>query len=1116
MPRSSRMLAIALLGGWAVFVAGTNVAQDTSRSWNVTKARGQTRLIDFTTDEGTWMSVDIAPDGRWIVFDLLAHIYRVAVSGGKAECLTESSGVALNYQPRFSPDGKTIAFVSDRMGQNNLWLMDSNGDNPRPVFTDPDTVVAEPTWTPDSQYIVVRQQHASDHSEFEVDRLWMYHRDGGAGVELTRFERGGAGWPSVSPDGRSVYYHVCHRTGPRDNYGCEDFIKGNTQLQRIDLGSGEIVNVTAGPGGAVAPEVSPDGRWLAFARRIPNGTISHMGHRFGPRTALWLRDLRTGAERVLMDPIELDLAERQHDVRPIFFMVRMLPGYSWARDARSIVLSQGGKIRRLWLDTGRVETIPFTAHVRREISEMANASFRISDGPFQARYLRWHTASPDAGAIAFQAIGKIWITEPTKSGPRRLTPSSFAPCEFAPAWSPDGQWIAFTSWDDVERGHLWRVPASGGDPTRLTVEAGEYSHPVWSPDGRTIVVTRGSGATARRETWANNVSYELVTVPSAGGTARRLVSVHSEFPPRRGQIARASFGPDNRVYYVEQNRDDSAGDAPRASPVPVADAESQLVSVKSDGTRKQVHLKFAYADEAAISPDGRWVAFQEGGNVYLTAVPPTGAARPVIVHKRSQHLTVEQISFEGGLFPRWRDSRTVEFGSADRYFAYHLDSSKLDVVTLRLTVPRRIPEGAVALTGARIITLDKDGVIDKGSIIIRAGRIACVGECDIRGAERIFDVSGKTIVPGFVDMHAHHHARHQGILPRQNFESAVYLAYGVTTTLDPAAWSQNVFPSAELIKAGAMIGPRTFSTGDPLYGGDSQRQNAITSYRVAEQNVNRLASWGAVTIKQYLQPRREQRQWIIDVARRRSLRVTGEINDHEYNLSMIMDGQTGFEHPLPYLMLYSDLARFYGQAGTFYSPTFLVGGPSAWNEDFFFQETDIWKNQKQRDFLPWSMLVPHARRRMLRPATDYSFPFIAQGLADIIAAGGNGAIGGHGEQHGIGSHWEIWMAASALGPMGALEVASLHGARFLGADQDLGSITIGKLADLLVLNSNPLDSIRNTTDLLYVVKGGVFYDASTLDEVWPERRPYGHHPWIRPEMLQSDDRPLDYWDRHPR
>jgi Tol biopolymer transport system component len=1109
MIRKARAL-VALLAGVlaAAFPHGSaGLAQRADADWDVTRARGTTREIDFTTGEGTWMSVDISPDGRWIVFDLLAHVYRVPAEGGEAQCLTQTSGVALNFHPRYSPDGKQVAFISDRKGQNNLWLMDADGANPRPVFTDREARAYEPAWTPDGQYIIVRRQETRAATGPPAAGLWMYHCDGGEGVELVSREVRGASWPSVSQDGKYLYFHAA--TGAAPPSGHNDLLEGRLQIRRLELRGGEIADITAGEaqqqyrgssGGAIAPEVSPDGRWLAFARRIPDGTISYKGHKLGPRTALWLRDLSVGSERVLMDPIELDMAEGMKTWR-------VLPGYNWTRDGKSIVLSQGGKLRRIDVASGKVGTIPFTARVHRTISQMAYAPFRISDEPFEVRFARWQTASPDGGKLAFQAVGRIWVMDLPNGSPRRLTPDGFEPFEFSPAWAPDGRQIAFTTWDDRKRGQLWRVSTSGGAPECLTREAGEYLNPVWSPDGRLVVVARGAGETARGRTWASNPWYDLVRVPAAGGAAELIVKVNPP-PPTLGsrrQIVQASFGPEGRLFYPEQVRERREGRDEQVT---------DLVSVKLDGSDKRVHLKFPFADEAAPSPDGKWVAFQEGDNIELMPFPwiGTGGA-PMRIDKKKGKFPVKHISSDGGNFPRWRNATTLEYGSGNRYLSYDVPSGKTGETALRLRIARDIPKGSIALAGARIIPLNGKKVIEKGSLVIRRNRIACVGECPTAGVDRVIDAKGKTIIPGWVDMHAHHYREHAGIIPRHDYENAIYLAYGVTTTLDNSTWSEYVFPTAELVEAGYTIGPRAFSTGDPLYRGDGPRQNELTSYEVAEHTLERVAGWGAVSVKQYLQPRRDQRQWVSDIARKKGLMVTAEGDSLEYNLGMIMDGQTGFEHPMSYAPLYGDAAKFFGKAHAVYSPTFIVGGAAAWNEEYFWQESDLWKDPKQRRFLPWRQLVPHTRRRMLRPITDYSFPMIAQGLADIIAEGGYGAIGSHGQQHGIGSHWETWMAASALGPLGALEVASMHGAHFLGAEQDLGSLETGKLADLMVLNSNPLDNIRNTADILYVMKNGILYDANSLDEIWPEKKPFGDYYWVEEDVLVSDDRPVDYWDR---
>ncbi len=1090
----------------ALAVGAGGLAPESARSqesgadeWDVTLARGETREIDFTTDEGTWLSVDISPDGAWIAFDLLGHIYRVPSGGGDAEPLTQNSGVAVNYHPRYSPDGTAIAFISDRAGQTNLWVMNADGSNPRAVFTDGSVRASIPSWTPDSRYLVVRRDEITRPGQSGSSGIWMYHRDGGTGVELV--DDRAATWPSVSPDGRYVYFQ--HRAGGGDA------LRGHYQIRRLDRTTGDVIDITAGTaegaaagrvtsGGAFAPEVSPDGRWLAFGRHLPDGLIEWKGHRFGPRTALWLRDLETGAERIAMDPVSVAIESGSK-------ALRTLPGYAWSADGRSIVIAQGGKLRRLDVASGAVATVPFRASVRRTISEMAYTPFRISDEPFEATFLRWHTGSPDGRRLAFQAVGRIWIADLPAGTPRRLTEDGFAPQEFGPTWSPDGRWIAFTSWDDTEGGHLWRVPSTGGMPERLTSTAGEYVHPSWSADGSELVLARGAGATARGRTVTHNPWWDVIRVPASGGEATTVARVAlpagmSPSSTARRAILHPSFGPEGRIFFPEFRRQDNS-------------STTVLVSVRADGSDRRDHLVLAAADEVTPSPDGRWIAFQEGDNAFLVPMPWMGTGEETLrIDKRRGKLPVRTLSTEGGLFVRWRDAGTVEFGSGQTYYRHDVAEERTDTLAVRLEVPRRIPNGSVALTGARVITLDAEEIIENGTVVVAGSRIACVGQCDTSETDSVIDVSGATVIPGLVDMHSHHYREHRGYRPRRDYESAIYLAYGVTTSLDNSMWSQNIFPTAEMIEAGETIGPRTFSTGDPLYRGDAARQNELSSYDVTEQNVKRLDSWGAVSLKQYQQPRRDQRQWVSHAARAHGLMVTSEGGDLFYNLSMIMDGQTAWEHPVSYIPLFGDFTRFMGQAGAYYSPTFVVAGPGPWNIEHFFAETDVWKDPKHRRWMPWRQMVGHLRRRALRPDTDYSYPLIAQGLQDMIAEGGFGAIGSHGEHHALAAQWEVWMAASAMGPLEALRVASLHGARFLGADRDLGSLEVGKLADLLVLNANPLDDIRATADIRYVMKGGVLYEAETLDEVWPEQRPFGPYTWIDEEALVNDVKNVGHHD----
>lgn len=1051
--------------------------------WQVSQVRGKPRTIEFTTDEGTWMSVDVSPDARTVVFDLVGEIYLLPIGGGQARPISKDSGLAINFHPRFSPDGKRIAFISDRSGQDNVWVMDVDGGNPRQVSDQKEDRMALPTWTPDGDYLIVRR--GGDANVRGRGDLWLYHVDGGKGIQLTP-DSVSASWPSVAPDGRTVYFEAV-------NQNIEDAARGRYQIRRLDRQTGEILEITGGTqpgrdggagqlssGGACAPEVSPDGRWLAFARRLADGTAVYKGHEYGPRTALWIRDLKLGGERILMDPITPDAQERNN--------IGPLPRYAWMPDGQSIVITEGGKFRRVYLTSGQIETIPFTAQVVEKISEKVYAPRRVSDDSLAVGFLRWPVLSPDGRWLAFQAIGHIWLMEMPNGQPRRLTDASFKPHEYAPAWSPDGQWIAFTSWSDDEYGHVWKARPGGGSPIRLTEEAAEYLNPAWSPDDERIVVVRSSGAMARGRMPAENLWYELRWLPVSGGASHYIVTVaapQNDF--LRGHIAEPVFGPEGRLFYLEQKRE---GDK----------RFSQLVSIRLDGLDKRAHVRFRFADQAAPSPGGRWVGFQEGDNLYLCPLPWPGAAgEPVEIDRRDSKLPIKELSQQGGNFPRWLDSDTLQWGSGNWFFTYNGKTEKTSSTEIRLAVPRSLPVGTVALLGARIITMAGDQIIERGDLVVRNGRIAAVGQS---GQVRIppeayrVDVRGKTIIPGLIDVHLHAHRDAAGIVAQRNWEMAANLAYGVTSALDPAAWAQNVFTTAELIEAGAMRGPRVFSTGPTLSGGDGARRDRVENLDDARRLVKRIKSYGATTIKQYQQPRREQRQMLVEAAREAGLMVTSEGDaDPLFCIGLTMDGHTGFEHPILAVPLYRDVTEFLGQAGVFYSPTFVVGGPGPWSEDYFYQESEIWKNEKLRRFTPWRKLEVHTRRRMLRPVTDYPFPLVAQGLADIIRAGGYGAIGAHGQQQGIASHFEIWALASAMPALEALRVATLHGAMMIGIQQDVGSLEVGKLADLVVLNANPLENIRNTTNIRYVMKAGKLYDGDRLDELWPAQEPFGDFYW---------------------
>jgi hypothetical protein len=392
-----------------------------------------------------------------------------------------------------------------------------------------------------------------------------------------------------------------------------------------------------------------------------------------------------------------------------------------------------------------------------------------------------------------------------------------------------------------------------------------------------------------------------------------------------------------------------------------------------------------------------------------------------------------------------------------------------------------------------------------------------VGRCETRGVDRIVDVAGKTIIPGWVDTHSHQlsvESVGEGVIPQHRWTSASYIAYGVTTTHDPGVEeSDGTFSIGELTEAGRITGPRTFSAGEYVrpFGG----MQMIESYKDAQEIIDRFADRGVLSAKSYQLSTRVQRQMLSEAARAKHMTVTGENQGLEFNLGFVMDGHAGWEHWLQYVPLYSDVARFFGAAGAHYSgQLYIAGYPHASTVTYWLGQTHPWDDPKQQRFTPWARL---AQRRVYsdRPISQFSFPILAEGAKDIVNAGGYYTIGGHAEEPGLDMHWEVWSFASAAGPMMALEAASMGGAHFLGLDHELGSIAVGKIADLAVLDRNPLVDIRATSSIRYTMKDGKLYDAGTADELWPRRQPYGERPWAIDDAFRHDVRPNAVFDAVP-
>lgn len=423
-----------------------------------------------------------------------------------------------------------------------------------------------------------------------------------------------------------------------------------------------------------------------------------------------------------------------------------------------------------------------------------------------------------------------------------------------------------------------------------------------------------------------------------------------------------------------------------------------------------------------------------------------------------------------------------------------------------------IPKGTLLLAGARLITMEGDTVHESGDLLIRDNRIAALGPAgslQIPEGTEVKDMSGKTIVPGFIDTHAHMWPA-WGIHKNRIWIYGANLAYGVTTTRDPQTATTDVLTYSDMVNAGMMPGPRIYSTGP----GVGYWRYKLASLEHTKKVLRQYSEYyDTKTIKMYLTGNRKHRQWVIMAAKELGLMPTTEGGlDFKLNMTQLLDGYPGHEHSLPIYPIYNDVVRTIADAGMAVTPTLLVAYGGPWAENYYYATENVWGDSKIRHYTPYEELAAKSRRR---PGwfmdEEHIFEKQAEFMKELVDAGGLAGVGSHGQLQGLGYHWELWSVASGgMENSDALRVATLLGARSLGLDGDLGSLKAGKLADLVILDANPLDDLRNTNSVRYVLKNGRMYEAETLDAVWPETRKAPTYPWqaARPEGLPGTGQSL--------
>ncbi|WP_035456099.1 amidohydrolase family protein [Algoriphagus terrigena] len=1136
------------------------------------------REVKFTATEGTWMSVDVSPDGRTIAFDLMGDIYTLPIEGGKAIPLT--SGIAYETHPRFSPDGDKILFTSDRAGSDNLWYIDTAKKDTAQITKDKNGDVPSAYWTPDGEYIIVAKGR-------RITKLWMYHKDGGGGIQLNENPATMKTIdPVVSPDGKKIYFS--QRFGSW-NYNA---LLPQYQIGTYDFEKGEMASITSRYGSAFTPTLSKDGQWMVY------------GTRWEDKTGLVLRNLKTGDEKWLAYPVQRD---EQESIAP----QGVLPAMAFTPDSKSVIASYGGKIWKLAVDGSPAVEIPFEADVKLAMGPRLYFNYAVKDTTAKlATQIRDATPSPDGKKLAFTVLDRLYVMDYPGGNPTRVSTNEFT--EAMPSWSPDGTQLVFTTWDEKKGGQLYKASVGGrGGVSQLTTESALYYSPVWGPNNK-IVVYKGSNRLLQESEGPGVSGAEalLVWIPASGGPFRKIMDAGNYGNPHFTQDTSRIFlngsggallsvkwdGTDEKVYAkitgitpfgsaADPHADHEHASLEEASTVryvmgkPISNADAVNYCMLPEGANsREPQMMPASASTILMAPVGDKALAQVNNNVYVVTIPKAGKVPTInVAEPASSNFPSRQLTEIGGEWPAWEASgKKVHWSLGNGHWIYDLDRAEAvedsvkaakksktladadsvsalkargeDAVKLadslakadkkridslfkadktlakadslhkaqlkekesykpaenqvKVYFAKDTPKGSILLKNARILTMKGSEVIENGDILIENNRIKAVGATGTldAGDAEVIDASGKTITPGFIDTHAHMWPT-WGLHKNTVWIYAANLAYGVTTTRDPQTATTDVLTYGDMVEAGMVPGPRVYSTG-PGVGYWMYNMKSLEQTKSVLKQYSKY--YNTQYIKMYLVGNRQARQWVIMAAKEQELMPTTEGGlDYKLNMTQLFDGYPGHEHAIPIYPLYSDVTKTIAESKMAYTPTLLVAYGGPWAENFYYTTESPLHDPKLNRFTPYDEMNSKARRRVgglggwFAPE-DHVFTKHAKAVNSVVSQGGLAGIGSHGQLQGLGYHWELWSVASGgMSNLEAIKVATILGAEALGLDQDLGSIEAGKLADLVIMDKNPLESIRNTNTISHVVKNGRVYDGNTLDEILPTPRKLDVSSWTK-------------------
>ena len=1005
--------------------------------WEVDADRAPYSVFEMTATEGTWISVDVSPDGEHIVFDLLGHLYEMPYAGGAAERLTE--GRSWNMFPRYSPDGTSIAFTSDRGGSNDLWVLERASGELENV-SKMDVPVFQGTWSADGRHLYgtslnMKVRFPAYRFNFFGDEQLLL--PAGARTPVNHFQE-------HVPSGRIFYVHnegSLPSSGPR--------------IKTYDMKTAEVTTYVDRPGGAASPRLSPDGERLAYVQRDDK------------ETTLVVHDLASREESVVLRGLDPGRFESRG-----FYGAH--PNLAWHPDGREIVLSLGGGIHAVDVATGTSRKIDFSAAVRRKVDDTLRVKLELPRETTRTRSHRWGV--PVAGGVVYEALGDLHLR--TGDTSRNLTDS--AAHETNPVVHHESGKLYYASWSDDEMGAVYVRPLDGGAATKLTSRPTQYGSIAVSRDGSQVAFVRGAGSLVDGDRLEQQTEYELARV-DGDGEVHVVTDVHwsgNRYAKRPPSVMFSEDG--ERLYFTEY-----------------VDDTLTLKRIRTDGLDEETLYRFLHATRAVVSPNLDWVMFREYHRSFVTPFEFVGQV--VDVSAADGKGFTKRVDRLDGDFTEWTDDGEALYWTRGSRFVQKSLADVLagrdagDGVDLSMELALAKPSSLVAFTGVRVLTMNGAmEVLENATVVVRDDRIEAVGVgVAVPPDAKVYDLAGRTMMPGIFDAHGHYGSPISAlnVIEQRFYGLHANLAYGVTTMYDVYGTTQKDFWASDLIRKGDMVGPRIFSVGDPIFVTKyrTKMHRPITSLEDAKEHVLFERDHGATAVKDYSNHTRAARQQLVAASRELGVNIISEsFGNPQMNLTQLVDGFTGLEHTMGLTPTYEDVRALFEHTDVGMTPTLIVvyNGPAG--ERYFHMRERLWENEKLSQFFRKDDLI-----RFRRPTHYFDDDFYHMEMAaDLKVLHDRGVLlqmGAHGQMMGLGAHWEIEMFVhGGFSPLEALQIATINGYRHHGLDHELGSIEPGKLADLVIMERNPLDDIRNSRTVEYVMKNGVLYNGQDAARVYPE------------------------------